>query len=150
MGHKRSLVLLSGVLALVLLAGGAVLIARHIRADRQRSDLATARRFAAATTVSNAHRSHQCTDGGISCWSTALSVQAITRSVVGSLQSASGHKPQVRCFTHQIGALGDLVESCSVDVHIGSHSAYAFIDPVLTGPLSDQQLTGATVSINAN
>jgi hypothetical protein len=150
MERKRSLVVLTGLIAVVLLAGGAVLIGRHIHADRQRTDLATALRFAATMTVSDAHRSHDCTDSPISCWSTSLSVQAITRTVVGSLQGVSGRKPQVRCFTHQIGTLGDPVQSCSVDVHVGTHSDFAFIDPVLTGPLSDQRLTGATVSINAD
>jgi hypothetical protein len=152
MGHTRPSVLLTGLgaVVVVLIAGVAVIVVRHVHSDHQRQDLATARRFAAAVTVGDAHRSHGCTASGISCWSTSLSVQAITRSVTASLQGVSGRDPQVRCFPHHVGVLGVIVNSCNVDVEVGSHRAYAFIDPVLTGPLRDQRVVGATVSINAD
>jgi hypothetical protein len=153
MRHKRPWVFLAGLgVVVLLLAGGAVVVARHIHADRQRTDLATARRFADTVKVGDAHRSHGCEDGGISCWSTSLSVQASTRAVVASLHVVSGRDPHVRCFLHAIGVLdpGTLVDSCNVDVQVGTHTAYAFIDPVTTGPLRHELPVGATVTFNAD
>jgi hypothetical protein len=152
MRHRRPSVLLAGlsVVVVVLITGVAVTVVRHMNSDHQREDLATVRRFATAVTVGDAHRSHGCTVSGISCWSTSLSVQATTRSVTTSLHGVSGRDPQVRCFPHQVGALGVIVNSCNVDVEVGTHSAYAFINPVITGPLRDQRAVGATVSINAD
>jgi hypothetical protein len=154
MGHKGRLIWLAGlsVVVLVLLTGGAVAVVRHSHADRQRQDLATARRFAVTVMVGDAHRSHGCKEGGISCWSTSLSVQAITRSVAASLHDVSGRDPRVRCFLHRIGVLdsGTVVDSCNVDVRVGAHTTFAFINPVMTGPLRDGRAIGATVSINAD
>jgi hypothetical protein len=152
MGHKRPRVVLVGLsVVVVLLTGGAVVVVRHILADRQRKDLATAHRFAAAVMVGDAQRAHGCQDIGISCWSTSLSVPAITRSVSDSLHEVSGRVPRVRCFPHRVGLdPGILVDSCNVDVQVGTHTAYAFIDPVMTGPRRDERPTGTTVSINAS
>lgn len=138
--------------AIVGVTGGTVAVTRQIRADQNRGDLSTVQRLAAAVTIGNADRSHACPEGGISCWTTQMSVRAALPSVQAALHAASGRATRVRCFPHETTGLGSapFADSCTVDVRVGSHFAFAVVDPLVVGPTTRARTIGATVSMNAD
>jgi hypothetical protein len=144
--------LMAALSVVVVMAATGDVVGRHVYADRQGPrDLATARAIASGVTVPDARPSSQCRAGGIECWSTSLSVRVVTRSVDTALRTAGRQTPRVRCLTYRVGLLdpGAQVSSCVVDVRVGAHLAYAYVDPITSGPLTNEHAVGATVSLNA-
>jgi hypothetical protein len=150
-----------------ILAGGAVLVAAaglagglligHAHKAAGTSSLVAAQHVANGTVVPGLTPSSACVSGPGRCFADPQSVIATSNAVFEAMRTESHLGAQLRCFPHYIGGLsrtvrpgGTLVDSCVVDVPVDGHTAYAFVDPVTTGPMAHPIVHGSTVHFAAN
>lgn len=121
------------------------------------SDQLAAQKIADSTAVPGATPSSACELGRSHCFADSRSVIATANAVFEAMRKRTSTLPSLRCFPHRAGMLlpasakdtQTLVDSCVVDVSIDGHYAYAYVDPLTSGPATHLAVHGSTVSFHA-